>query len=274
MNNVKAIQKGNEEELKLGIAGGSGSWHARYAHSPVVYIGGIPTNVQEDEILTIFEQMGTVVHVNLVREEKSGHSRGFAFIAYDDVRSTVIAVDNFNGVKLAGSTLCVDHVDNYKPPATKHEEVVASVDHGQHENSDLGAPERPERAFVGIAGDSAAKAQGHNDPAGTVKDDDSEDVRLRQMMHRLVAMRQRREFLERPNSQPAASAPSESSRIATSGHLTYANSRAEELRPEPFVETTTRTSVHEGAHAGRLARKEQRRRTREQRAERRARKGT
>jgi RNA recognition motif. (a.k.a. RRM, RBD, or RNP domain) len=273
MNNVKAIQKANEEELKLGIAGGAGSWHARYAHSPVVYIGGIPKNVQEDDILTIFEQMGTVVHVNLVRDEKSGHSRGFAFVAYDDVRSAVIAVDNFNGVKLAGSTLCVDHVDDYKPPATEHVEVVASVNRGQHENTDLEASVRPEHAFVGMAVDSAANAQGHNEHAGTLKDDDSEDVRLRQMMHRLAAMRQKRESLERPDSQPAASAPSEPSRIAALGHLTYANSGAEELRPELSVENN-RTSVHEGAYAGRLARKEQRRQIREQRAEKRARKGT
>ena len=35
---------------------------------------------------------GEVVDVNLVRDKTTGKSRGFAFIAYEDQRSTVLAV--------------------------------------------------------------------------------------------------------------------------------------------------------------------------------------
>lgn len=54
--------------------------------------------------------------MNLLRDKKTGKSKGFAFICYEDQRSTILAVDNFNGITLAGRSIRVDHVQNYKPP--------------------------------------------------------------------------------------------------------------------------------------------------------------
>jgi RNA-binding motif protein, X-linked 2 len=48
------------------------------------------------------------------REKATGKRRGFAFLMYEDQRSTVLAVDNLNGADLLGRTLRVDHVQNYK----------------------------------------------------------------------------------------------------------------------------------------------------------------
>ena len=44
----------------------------------------------------------------------AGKKRGFAFIAYEDQRSTTLAVDNLSGARIAGRTIRVEHVDNYK----------------------------------------------------------------------------------------------------------------------------------------------------------------
>ena len=54
--------------------------------------------------------------MNLLRDKKTGKSKGFAFICYEDQRSTVLAVDNFNGATIAGRSIRVDHVKDYKPP--------------------------------------------------------------------------------------------------------------------------------------------------------------
>jgi RNA-binding motif X-linked protein 2 len=54
--------------------------------------------------------------VNLVRDKKTGKPKGFCFLAYEDQRSTILAVDNFNGISLCGRTIRVDHVKDYKPP--------------------------------------------------------------------------------------------------------------------------------------------------------------
>ena len=52
----------------------------------------------------------------LARDKKTGKPRGFAFLAYEDQRSTVLAVDNLNGIELCGRTIMVDHVKQYKIP--------------------------------------------------------------------------------------------------------------------------------------------------------------
>ena len=51
-------------------------------------------------LFACFYRFGEIVDVNLVRDKTSGASKGFAFIAYEDQRSTVLAVDNFNGAKV------------------------------------------------------------------------------------------------------------------------------------------------------------------------------
>lgn len=48
------------------------------------------------------------------RHKETGKPRGFAFLAYEDQRSTNLAVDNLNGMKVGGRMITVDHVDNYK----------------------------------------------------------------------------------------------------------------------------------------------------------------
>ena len=46
----------------------------------------------------------------------TGKSKGFGFLCYEDQRSTILAVDNFNGLKLCKRTIRVDHVQTYKLP--------------------------------------------------------------------------------------------------------------------------------------------------------------
>jgi RNA-binding motif X-linked protein 2 len=41
-----------------------------------------------------------------MRDRKTGKSRGFSYVAYEDQRSTILAVDNLNGIE-------VDYTNNY-----------------------------------------------------------------------------------------------------------------------------------------------------------------
>ncbi|MEE6527643.1 hypothetical protein FKM82_029171, partial [Ascaphus truei] len=65
---------------------------------------------------SLSRRYGEIVNINLVRDKASGRSRGFCFLCFEDQRSTVLAVDNLNGIKLKGRTIRVDHVANYRPP--------------------------------------------------------------------------------------------------------------------------------------------------------------
>ncbi|WFD00922.1 RNA-binding protein Cwf29 [Malassezia yamatoensis] len=102
--------------------------------SAYIYVGGLPFDATEGDVITIFSQYGEVMNIHLPRpregsskdaasqrqgseprrDQKPKHS-GFGFLMYEDQRSTVLAVDNLNGAQVLGRTLRVDHVLNYKP---------------------------------------------------------------------------------------------------------------------------------------------------------------
>ncbi|KAJ3183184.1 hypothetical protein HDU85_002210 [Gaertneriomyces sp. JEL0708] len=120
MNVVKEIQRLNAHEL-FHSTSASSSWHAQYASSAYIYIGGLPYNLTEGDVIAVFSQYGEVVDVNLVRDKETGKSKGFAFLAYEDQRSTTLAVDNLNGIKITGRIIRVDHVKEYKSGAERED---------------------------------------------------------------------------------------------------------------------------------------------------------
>ncbi|PIO64095.1 hypothetical protein TELCIR_14287 [Teladorsagia circumcincta] len=65
------------------------------------------------------KRFGEVIHINLLRHADTGKSRGFCFLCYQDQRSTILAVDNFNGITLLKRMIRVDHVEQYKVPKYK-----------------------------------------------------------------------------------------------------------------------------------------------------------
>ncbi|KAG6910805.1 hypothetical protein DXG01_007694 [Tephrocybe rancida] len=120
MNVVKEINKINQLELDLGVAGAS--WHDEYRDSAYVFVGGLPFDLTEGDVITIFSQFGEVMDLNMPRDKETGKTKGFGFLMYEDQRSTILAVDNLNGAKVLEKTLRVDHVKNYKQPKSKGED--------------------------------------------------------------------------------------------------------------------------------------------------------
>lgn len=130
MNRVKEVQRINKKDLELQLqadtVGQAGkwdvnkSWHAQYKDSAFVYVGGLPYELTEGDVTTVFSQFGEVVDILIPRDKKTGKPKGFAFIAYEDQRSTVLAVDNFNGAKLLGRTLRCDHCQDFREEQKKN----------------------------------------------------------------------------------------------------------------------------------------------------------
>lgn len=108
---AKEIEKFKEIELERGIFDTFQSFHNDFRDIPWIIVRGLSFSLSEGDIATIFEQYGTIVLMELVRDEKTGASRGTCLIKYEDPRSAVLAVDNLNGISLLGRTIAVDHQD-------------------------------------------------------------------------------------------------------------------------------------------------------------------
>ncbi|KAG4300892.1 hypothetical protein PCK1_002969 [Pneumocystis canis] len=113
MNTIREIARINAAQMGVSE---SESWHAQYKDSAYIYIGGLPYDLTEGDIICIFSQYGEPLDINLIRDKKTGKSKGFCFLKYEDQRSTILAVDNLSGAKVLGRTLKVDHVLNYRHP--------------------------------------------------------------------------------------------------------------------------------------------------------------
>lgn len=109
--------------LRIRCSSTEASWHADYRDTAYIYIGGLPFELSEGDIVTIFSQFGEPTYVNLVRDKETGKSKGFAFLKYEDQRSTDLAVDNLGGTVIMGRTLKVDHT-RYKKRDDKPDEGV------------------------------------------------------------------------------------------------------------------------------------------------------
>ncbi|NXK59691.1 RBMX2 protein, partial [Sylvietta virens] len=115
LTKVKLIHELNAREAELGVQEAL-SWHVQYKDSAWIFVGGLHHDLTEGDVLCVFSQYGEVANINLVRDKKTGKSKGFCFLCYEDQRSTVLAVDYVNGIKIKGRTIRVDHVANYRPP--------------------------------------------------------------------------------------------------------------------------------------------------------------
>jgi len=69
-------------------------------------------------------------------DKDTAKSKGFAFLAYDDQRSTDLAVDNLGGATVGGRTIRVEHVDDYRLK-------LAEVDGGGAPPAPAPAPPHP-----------------------------------------------------------------------------------------------------------------------------------
>ena len=157
LTQIRNTQNATKAEIELGI-GDKSSWHARFKHSAYVFTGGLPYELTEGDILAVFSQCGEVVDVHLVRDKKTGKSKGFAFLAYEDQRSTVLAVDNLSGARVAGRTIRVEHVDNYRKKRAEMEGEPIPED-----SEDERQEKEPQR---GSAGSGAVLREGERGERG------------------------------------------------------------------------------------------------------------
>lgn len=148
-------------------------------------------------MLAIFSQYGEILHVNLPRDKTTSKPRGFAFLLYEDQRSTVLAVDNLNGAKVLERVLRVDHVKDYKQGKVKNAETGEWEDKDEEEFN-----AKPEL----IGGGEESEDEEEDDGLPPIDPEDPMYSYLVQQRNELRLAKKTGKTKKRPNETPAEKA--------------------------------------------------------------------
>ncbi len=72
-----------------------------------IYVGNISYNLQDVDIRKIFEVMGRVDSIKLIRDKRTGKSKGYCFIEMPDTKEAMEAIQTLDGKEVAGRNLRV-----------------------------------------------------------------------------------------------------------------------------------------------------------------------
>lgn len=75
------------------------------APSRVVYLGSIPYDQTEEQILDLCSNVGPVTNLKMMFDPQTGKSKGYAFVEYRDLESSASAVRNLNGYQFGSRLL-------------------------------------------------------------------------------------------------------------------------------------------------------------------------
>ncbi|KAL2417930.1 hypothetical protein ABEF95_003311 [Exophiala dermatitidis] len=92
-----------------------------------VFVGNIPFNLSEENIVKILSYAGTVVKFRLMTNPETGKSKGFGFADFQDADSAANAVRNLNDFEIDGRKIRVDwpHNNEKDAPPTNYDQTNA-----------------------------------------------------------------------------------------------------------------------------------------------------
>jgi len=73
-----------------------------------VYVGNLSKSTTQDELSALFAQAGEVLSTDIIKDRKSGESKGFAFITMSAQSEADKAVSMLNAVSLGENILKVN----------------------------------------------------------------------------------------------------------------------------------------------------------------------
>ncbi|KAI9105937.1 hypothetical protein DFS34DRAFT_36885 [Phlyctochytrium arcticum] len=82
--------------------------------SRVVFVGNIPYDLTEPQLIDIFKEVGPVVSFRLVFDRETGKPKGYGFCTFQDSETAGSAVRNLNNYDVGGRQLRIDFAESDK----------------------------------------------------------------------------------------------------------------------------------------------------------------
>ena len=73
-----------------------------------LYVGGLPYQTTEHDLIDLFEQVGQVTEVSVITDRETGRSKGFGFVEMSDEEAARTAIERLNGTLLGNRTITVN----------------------------------------------------------------------------------------------------------------------------------------------------------------------
>ncbi len=62
----------------------------------IIYIGNLPADIYEDELVEMFQEYGVVKSIKIIKDRYTKKSRGYAFVKMDDRDAALKAIEEWD----------------------------------------------------------------------------------------------------------------------------------------------------------------------------------
>jgi RNA recognition motif-containing protein len=73
-----------------------------------LYVGGLPYQTTENDLIDLFEQIGQVTSVTVITDRETGRSKGFGFVDMASTENAQQAIAQLNGTRYGERTITVN----------------------------------------------------------------------------------------------------------------------------------------------------------------------
>ena len=77
-----------------------------------LFVAGLPYDLDDDELMEIFEKFGVVKSAKVAMDKETGKSRGFGFVEMQNDAEAKDAIENLNDISLGKKPLVVKQADD------------------------------------------------------------------------------------------------------------------------------------------------------------------
>ena len=114
--------------------------------SPRIFVGNLSYETSQQDLETLFSEVGPVREVFLATDRDTQRPRGFAFVEFDDAAMVSTAIERLDGAELHGRSLRVSEARERAPRSP------GFSDSGPRPFDRGGRPSKPKGSRRGIRG--------------------------------------------------------------------------------------------------------------------------